>query len=930
MPSNKITTIIDAKFAGRGEFDKATKQVANMEKQMKSSSKSAQAMGTDFKTLATQVAGFGLAVGALKVGKDLIKIASAAEEIQAKFDTVFKEAKNDANDWAESFAESVGRADQDIKEFTGSLGDILKPLGFATEQSLDMSEAMVQLALDVASFNNRQDADVIRAFTAALTGERESLKTLGIVISEADVQQEAYRAGLIEVGAELTKTAKATATMNLLFANTADAQGDLIRTSDSFANQLKRLQGNVKQLQQEMGSELLPVAGEFLGKLNEMVSFLRENSWEVVKFGKIAFEVFGSVAVALGNTVGKSFIGIISLINAADAALVKFTGALGGMDKGGLGIGGTLAAGLNTAVASVETLGDAIGGFGSGVIQTFQTGSIEGFSTEMEITAENAKKRFGDLGMEIYLATEEGKQYADAVEEMEKKNKGAEGSVDELSKAMSEQEARIKKINEETAAMTAGLPGLSSGTGAAKKAEEEARLLVRNMKSVYGTDVKLAQGTAEKILGAKKKLAENGIDLKIADSFRSAAIQSAAFESGKEGVAAPGTSLHETGQAIDLSQLEEDNQNREEVFQALREFGLKQNPEEWWHWDEGTRKIGEAITVVKETFVEGADGMTASQIKLQDSLNSTTGNFEKLRQDGIQAIVDLEAEHNKRMEEMDDSARKLQYSLLELTQAYEQTVAGFDRSTAERVIQQEELIASLKEQLSSTKERGDSEDISDIQNRLAEEISALQSFSDESEGFQAELAEARRRASLTDFERFVEDMEARRAEALQEFEEKKLQIENEIAALEAQRAREQEIFEKKKKAIEKINAEIKLNWSSTLGGMEDRTTQFVEYVKSKLEDLKSALAAINALTAGETGVSDLNAASPYLGEGGTELFASPEALASFNQDISINISLDGLQLTNIDTIEQLMDELTENIARSAESVGKGFSPTPNI
>ncbi len=185
--------------------------------------------------------------------------ARDAIEIQSKFDTVFKGMAEQANKWADNFANSAGRANQDIKKFHSGLSDVLKPLGFATKAAHNMSKEMIKLALDVASFNNKQDDDVIRAFTSALTGERESLKTLGIVINEADVKQEAYAAGLAKLGAKLTKTAKAQATVNLLFKNSKDAQGDLLRTTESLANMEKRREATYKNMMEKFGYELIPL-----------------------------------------------------------------------------------------------------------------------------------------------------------------------------------------------------------------------------------------------------------------------------------------------------------------------------------------------------------------------------------------------------------------------------------------------------------------------------------------------------------------------------------------------------------------------------------------------------------------------------------------------------------------------------------------------
>tara|TARA_R110002153_G_scaffold51460_5_gene144718 strand:- start:7386 stop:10340 length:2955 start_codon:yes stop_codon:yes gene_type:complete len=100
-----------------------------------------------------------------------------------------------------------------------------------------------------------------------------------------------------------------------------------------------------------------------------------------------------------------------------------------------------------------------------------------------------------------------------------------------------------------------------------------------------GQKVKLSAQTKTKVLSARDHLLGQGIKLQIADSFRPTSVQKESFESGKEGVAPPGTSFHEKGDAIDLAQFPE--MNNEKVFAALREAGLQQHPGEWWHWSSG-------------------------------------------------------------------------------------------------------------------------------------------------------------------------------------------------------------------------------------------------------------------------------------------------------------------------------------------------------
>ncbi|MCA9405048.1 MAG: phage tail tape measure protein [Candidatus Omnitrophica bacterium] len=260
-------------------------------------------VGKSFNKLGKQITTY-VSLPLALIGGSFIKAASDAEETQSKFNVVFKDIAKQANKWAIDFGKSVGRSTDEVKRFSSGLGDVLKPLGFTTEEAFKMSSQMTQLALDVASFNNRQDSDVIRAFTSALTGERESLKTLGIVISEADVKQEAFRLGLVRQGEEISKTAKAQATLSLLYKNTEDAQGDLIRTQDSFANQLKRFQAELNNLSVSFGKILLPAATKLVSSLASLLTKITEldTGTKTLVLGLVGFAAaIGPVLLIIGG-----------------------------------------------------------------------------------------------------------------------------------------------------------------------------------------------------------------------------------------------------------------------------------------------------------------------------------------------------------------------------------------------------------------------------------------------------------------------------------------------------------------------------------------------------------------------------------------------------------------------------------------------------
>jgi hypothetical protein len=202
--------------------------------------------------------------------KKLFSAGSDLEETQSKFNQVFK-GQEDANARFEELGATLGRSALTMKDYGSTIGGVLKAMWFATKDALDLSQAITQLAIDTASFNNKTDDQVIIAFRGALTGEREALKSLGIAISETDVTNEYMRLGFKKTGDELSKQGKAIATYSLLLKATADAQWDAVRTGDSWANQLKRFRGAVLDAFAQAGRDLSNDSATTLASINRYI-----------------------------------------------------------------------------------------------------------------------------------------------------------------------------------------------------------------------------------------------------------------------------------------------------------------------------------------------------------------------------------------------------------------------------------------------------------------------------------------------------------------------------------------------------------------------------------------------------------------------------------------------------------------------------------
>jgi predicted nucleic acid-binding Zn-ribbon protein len=220
------------------------------------------------------VTGFGIVgAAATAAGVKAIQTASNATEAATAFDVTFGNAVKNLSPFIEEFANKAGLADFELKDLLKTTGAITQGIGFTQEESAKLSEELAILAGDTAAFNNVQGGakPVIESFTKALLGERESLKTYGVTILEADVKARAFLQTGKSNYAQVTQQEKALATLSLIQEKTAVSQGYLNAESESFAGRLNKVRGELQQVQAELGEELLPIATELLPVFSNLI-----------------------------------------------------------------------------------------------------------------------------------------------------------------------------------------------------------------------------------------------------------------------------------------------------------------------------------------------------------------------------------------------------------------------------------------------------------------------------------------------------------------------------------------------------------------------------------------------------------------------------------------------------------------------------------
>jgi hypothetical protein len=200
-----------------------------------------------------------------------IRSAARAEETASKFAAVFKEHTAEAEKWVQAFASEVGRSRDALRGYMAQIQDTFVPLGYGRREATELSKRLTRLAVDLASFNNQSEPETVQLLTSALVGNHEAVRRYGIILTQSTLQQELHAMGIEKSVLKATDMEKVQARLNVIFRNSADAQGDAVRTAGEVTNQTRALLGTIQDLSAAYGDELLPYVREVVAALQSYV-----------------------------------------------------------------------------------------------------------------------------------------------------------------------------------------------------------------------------------------------------------------------------------------------------------------------------------------------------------------------------------------------------------------------------------------------------------------------------------------------------------------------------------------------------------------------------------------------------------------------------------------------------------------------------------
>ena len=269
------------------------------QKGLKKSESSVKKFKNRFMGAIAKVAG---ALAAATLTKQMISLSMAAEEVASKFNEVLGPAADKTNEKITQLMQTIPATRAELQDSVATIASMAKSFGMSGQAAADFSIAMTKISGDLASFHNMSPDEIFTKMAAAITGEFEPLKRLGIVINEARLKQEAFNLGMGDGKAALTAQQKAIAVQNIVLKDMGAALGNAALTSNSAANQAKFLKARVEELKTQIGDNLRPAVVKTMEVLGSLTGFIQNNIGAVIALTKrILAYVAAKKAISLAS-----------------------------------------------------------------------------------------------------------------------------------------------------------------------------------------------------------------------------------------------------------------------------------------------------------------------------------------------------------------------------------------------------------------------------------------------------------------------------------------------------------------------------------------------------------------------------------------------------------------------------------------------------
>lgn len=278
------------------------------------------------------------------MGKQALDAASALQQSTGAVESVFKSQADSIKALAADAADSVGLSANQYQEFASVMGSQLKNLGVAQSDLVPTTDKLITMGADLASMYGGTTADAVEALGAVFRGETDPIEKYGISIKQSDVNARLAAEGLDGLEGEARKQAETQARLAILTEQSADAQGNFARETDTAAGSAQIAAAHWENAKAALGESLLPVATLAAEKMAELAQAVGKNP---DAFMKIGVAVVGATAALYAG------LGAIKAWRAA-TAIATFVSTAWGAMTGKIVAGNTVAATSSATSASTS------------------------------------------------------------------------------------------------------------------------------------------------------------------------------------------------------------------------------------------------------------------------------------------------------------------------------------------------------------------------------------------------------------------------------------------------------------------------------------------------------------------------------------------------------------------------------------------------
>ena len=390
MTLEELKVVITAETSGlKKELDSLKTQLSKTEKTV------TKTTGGIKKALSSLTKGFtatAIVYGLIKVGKQAIQTASDLQEVQNVVEVSFGSMSAEVDKFAENALKKFGLSKLSAKQFASTFMAMSNGMGIAAEAGKNMSLNLTALAADMASFYNVEQDVAFTALKSVFTGETESLKRFGIVMTEANLEAYALSQGITKSYSAMSQAEKVALRYSFVLNATKGAQGDFARTSNNWANQVRILKEQFKELAGIIGSGLLKVLQPLIILLNKVLGL-------AISVANALSQAFGGKKIKESSTsVGNMASGMGDIASGAEDT----SSGLESADKSAKKLKRTLAGFDQLNVLSTSDSGSSTSsGAGGGDITGLANASYISTEEEVESGVSKADEYFKQVS-EIY------------------------------------------------------------------------------------------------------------------------------------------------------------------------------------------------------------------------------------------------------------------------------------------------------------------------------------------------------------------------------------------------------------------------------------------------------------------------------------------------------------------------------------------------